>query len=462
MTKTEFINQTIEMIKQCQCANSQNELGFKLKAERNNIINVTTTTQVLLIFEQLFGNNFMFNNKIGGEFDFGKIIKYLNNKKEEYINYSRENYSKLYVTRCAYCGIGLLLLKEEESASKIADFLFDHRINNEYAWGLNIATETPDIISTYVVTMLLNRLHRNFSRPSFLNDLLRQCDNSGIPYNDTKPKYKYIEALNVLLYMDKFYYFNSIDEEKIKLVNEYYYNGIDSIREAKETYFKEHPINGWRVYGFGLAANIVSELNNPFYEYVLEKLTRYFDTPQTNIPYVLEICRMYNAINKNNDPFRQDKILYEIDTLKESTYSEIGIMKNSIHSEIEELKENIHSEIEELKENIHSLEERIKNLNEYNREITIKIPIATAFVCIYFIIFGFAIYLFLKGFALKVLKKEDLNDLYTIIDLGISVIIPTIVFVFKKTRMLLINIVDKFYNKFNVTTRTNNDIAEAK
>lgn len=428
MTHAEFIDQTIEMIKQCQCDNFQSGLGFKLKIERNDIRSITITTQTLLIFEQLFGKNFMFNNKIRGEFDFGKVKKYLNIQKDNFLNYNKDNYSKLNVTRCAYCGIGLLLLKEEESANKIADFLYNYRINNEYAWGLNLTAENPDIISTYVVTMLLNRLHRSFSCPSFLEDLLKQCDNSGIPYNSTMPVYKYIEALAILLYMYKFYYFKSIDEEKIKLVNGYYYNGINSIQEAKETYFKEHPLNGWRVYGFGLAANIVSDLNNPFYEYVLENLTRYFDKPETNIPYVLEICRMYNAINKNNDPFRRDRILHEI-----------NILKN-----------NMHSEMNKLKNNVNSLERMVKDLKDYNREITIKIPIATAFVCMYFIIFGLALYFFIKTFILDILHVENFSDLYIAIDLGISVIVPTIVFVFKKTRILLINIVDKFYNKFNV------------
>ncbi|MCM1500761.1 MAG: hypothetical protein NC124_20070, partial [Clostridium sp.] len=71
------------------------------------------------------------------------------------------------------------------------------------------------------------------------------------------------------------------------------------------------------------------------------------------------------------------------------------------------------------------------------------------------------IYLFLKAFALKILKVEDFNDLYTVIDLGISVIIPSIVFVFKKTRILIINLVDKFYNRFNVV-RTNKNTSESK
>lgn len=450
MTKSEFINRTIDMITECQCDTYLSELGFKLKSERNNIGNITITTQVLLIFEQLFGNNFMFNNRIRGKFDFGKIIKYLNNRKDEFINSSNENYSKLSVTRCAYCGIGLLLLKEVKSANEVADFLCNHKINNEYAWGLYLNTENPDIISTYVVTMLLNRLHRTFSRPLFLDDLLKQCDNLGIPYNNNIPVLKFIEALTVLLYMDKFYYFKSIDEEKVKLVNRYYYTGVTSIQEAKEAYFKEHPNNGWRIYGFGLAANIVCDLNNPFYKYVLEKLTIYFDKIQTNIPYVLEICRMYNAINRNNDPFHQDKILYGINELKENVYSEINIMKNSMHSET-----NI------LKNNVQSLEEKIYNLNEYNREITIKIPIATAFVCMYFIIFGYTIYSFIKTFALNVLEVENFNDLYIVIDLGLSVIIPTIVFVLKKTRMILINLVDKFYKKFNVT-RTNKNTSESE
>lgn len=439
MTHTEFINQTIEMIKQCQCDDFHNGLGFKLKIEKNNIRSITITAQVLLIFEQLFGKNFMFNNKIRGEFDFGKIIKYLKRVKNDFINFDVENYSKFNVNRCAYCGIALLLLKEEDAAIEIADFLCMHKINNEYAWGINLSEDTPDILSTYIVTMLLNRLHKSFSRPLFLDDLLKECDSNGIPYNSKRKECKYIEALTLVLYMDKFYYFKAVEEEKIKLINGYYYNGIDSICNAKESYFKEHPINQWRVYGFGLAANTIHDLNNPFYEYVLEDLTRYFDKPQTNIPYVLEICRMYNAIKQNNDPFHKDRILHEINKLNNDT----------------------HIEISNLKEKLNSLETRIYNLNEYNREITIKIPIATAFVCIYFIVFGFAIYLFLKAFALRILRVEDFSDLYTVIDLGLSVIIPSIVFVFKKTRKLIINLVDKFYKKFNVV-RTNKSISESK
>lgn len=429
MTHTEFINQTIEMIKQCQCENDyHNGLGFKLKIEKNDIKSITITTQVLLIFEQLFGRNFRFNPKIKDEFDFDKITKYLKRNKDIFINFDTNNFSKFNVNRCAYCGIGLLLLNEEDDAIEIAEFLCKYKINNEYAWGINLSENSPDILTTYIVTMLLNRLHKSFCRPSFLDDLLKQCDNHGIPYNNKCPDYKYMEALTLVLYMDKFYYFKPIEEEKIKLINGYYYNGIDSICNAKESYFKEHPINQWRIYGFGLAANTIHDLNNPFFEYVLENLTRYFDKPQTNIPYVLEICRMYNAIKQNNDPFHKDRILHEINNLSDET----------------------HLEINNLKEKLNSLENRIYNLNEYNREITIKIPIATAFVCMYFIIFGFAIYAFLRTFTLNVLKVENFNDLYIVIDLGLSVIIPSIVFVFKKTRMMIIYLVDKFYKTFNV------------
>lgn len=425
MTHEEFISQTVEMIKQCQCDDFQNGMaGFKLKIEKNKIISITITVQVLLIFEQLFGNNFMFNHRIRGEFEFNKITKFLNNEKDNFMRLNEEDYAQINVNRCAYCGIGLLLLKEEESANQLADLLCSHRIENEYAWGLKLTEDTPDVLSTYIVTMLLNRLHRSFSRPKFLDDMLKQCDNSGMPYNRDYAEYKYIESLTITLYMDKFYYFKSIEDDKLKLVNGYYYNGIDSIWDAKETYFKEHPVNQWRIYGFGIAANIVPDLNNPFYEYVLEKLTKYFDKPQTNVPYVLEICRMYNAINKNNDPFRQDHILHEINVLEKG---------------------------------LSSLENRISNLNEYNREITIKIPIATAFVCMYFIVFGFGVFFFIKTFGLKVIGVKDFNDLYVVIDMGISVIIPSIVFFIKKTRIILINMVDKFYKRFNVVRTKKED-----
>lgn len=422
MTHDEFINETIKMIKQCECNDFQNDVvGFKLKMQKNDIRSLTITAQVLLIFQQLFGNNFMFNNKISNTFEFDKIIKYLNNIKGNFLKIKKEDYSQIIVCRCAYCGIALLLLKQEKAANSIADLLCDNRINNEYAWGLRLTDDTPDVLSTYIVTMLLNRLHRNFSRPNFLENLLEQCDENGIPYRLDYPQHKYIEALTIVLYMDKFYYNKSIEEDKIQLVNIYYYNGIDSICEAKEIYFKEHPKNYWRIYAFGLASNITAVLNNPFYEYVLEKLTKYFDKPETNIPYVLEICRMYNAINRNNDPFRQDHIL-----------SEINLLKNKICS----------------------LEEKIYHLNEYNREITIKIPIATAFVALYFVVFGFLVYMFLKRFVIKVFKVKDFNDICIVIDLGISVIILTIVFLIKKVRKILINLVDKFYKKFNVVRTT--------
>ena len=425
MTHDQFINQTIEMIKQCECEDYKGEaLGFKLKNEKNNIPSITLTAQVLLILEQLFGNNFMFNKKIRGVFDFKKILNFLYNSKDNFLDLKEEDYSQINVNKCAYCGIALLLLKEDDAANEIANLLCKNKINNEDAWGFTLSGNIPDILSTYIVTMLLNRLHRSFSRPTFINDLLKQYDNSGIPYNNELPNLKYIEALTIVLYMDKFYYFKSIEDDKLKLVNGYYYSGIDSIWDAKETYFKEHPKNSWRIYGFGLASHIVPDLNNPFYEYVLERLTKYFDKPETNISYVLEICRMYNAINRNNDPFRQDHILHEI-----------NILSN----------------------NINRLEKRISYLNDYNREITIKIPIATAFVSIYFLIFGISVYFFLKAFLLKVIKIQNFSDLYIVIDIAISVIIPTIVFVFKKTRMFLINIVDVFYRKFNIvrTKKTN-------
>lgn len=438
MTKDIFINRTIEMIKQCECTDYENMItGFKLRIEKNNIKSITVTVQVLLIFEQLFGSNFMFNNKIRSLFNFGNIKRYLLQKKKDFLEIDKEHYSQINVNRCAYCGIGLLLLKEEAAANDIANLLCNNRINNEFAWGLKLTESVPDILPTYTTTMLLNRLHREFIRPSFIDTIMKKCDGTGIPYN-CEYDYKYVEALTLVLYMDKYYYFKTIDSEKLKILNNYYYSGIDSIWDAKEAFFQEHPINQWRIYGFGLAANLVAKLNNPFYDSVLEHLIDAFDKPQTNISYVLEICRMYNAIIKNRDPFMQDRLLEEV--------TEIGSNCTYFRAQQNISIEQLNNMVDKLT----IIENKIDKMHEYNREITIKIPIATAFICIYFIVIGGISYLFINTFLSRVFKINNSNDLYEMIDLGISSIIPVIGFISKKTRLFILKGVNKFYNTFNI------------
>lgn len=426
MTHKEFVDKTIKMIKLCECNDySAQKSGFKLRIEKNKIKSITITAQVLLIFEQLYGYNFMYNYDLRNKFNFEYIKNYLLEMKLHFTSYKSEEYSNIVVNRCAYCGIGLSLLNEEKAANDLADLLCENMINNEYAWGMRLTDSDPDILSTYIVTMLLNRLHRAVQKPSFINDLMNEYSSEGIPYNSIITEYKYVEALTIALYMDKNYYMKEVENEKIKIINNYYYNGVESICEAKEAYFKEHPCNQWRIYGFGLAASIVYELNSPFCEFTLEKLTEYFDKPQTNIPYVLEICRMYNAIKENIDPFKMNRIMQEMFSLIKT---------------VESLEKN----------GINNLEQRITDLQDYNREITIKIPIATAFVALYFLIVGVVVFLFSRKAAINILNIKDFNDLYIAIDLVISILIPTIGFVFRKTRVLMIKAVDKFYKKFNV------------
>ncbi len=420
MTREDFIDKTLDMIKKCECNSySDNEIGFKLKIEKNNIKSITVTTQVLLIFQQLFGSNFIFNKTLTDKFCFSDIKRYLLRVKDNFLSNSPTSYSNIVVNRCAYCGIGLLLLKEEDAANELADFLCQNRLNNEDAWGLRLTDQHPDILSTHSVTMLLNRLHKTFSRPSFINEFLENCTADGIPFNMTYKNYRYIEALTLALYMDKFYYRKTLEETKVKYVNDYYSSRIDAIYEAKEAYFNEHPCNQWRIFGFGLASYVVSDLNNPFYKFVLEQLTEFFDNPHKNIPYVLEICRMYNAINKNNDPFKKDKIL---------------------------------SEILFLKKEISNLQNKVTDLNTYNREITIKMPIATAFIALYFLIVGGGIFILCKGIMIKVFTITNFDDLFIAIDLIISILVPIIGFVSKKTRVLLVKIVNKFYTTFDVNS----------
>lgn len=429
MKKDEFIRKTIEIIKRCENADYPKQItGFKLSIEQKNIISTTITTQVLLIFEQLFGSEFIYNNNIKDKFEFDNIKKYLLCQKNYFLGLEDGNCSQIHVNRCAYCGIGLLLLKEKDAASELADFLCRHRFDSDFSWGLKIGSSSPDILSTYIVTMLLNRLHRSVSMPSFVNDLINKCDISGIPYNNEKAEFKYIEALTIAIYIQKFYYKEPIDEEKIKLINEYYLNGKESICKAKENFFQEHPDNQWRIYGFGLAARIVSDYSNPFYNFIFEDLTPYFNKLETNIPYILELCRMYNAIVNNIDLFKENSLSYEIHNIKD---------------EVKNLNELIENKVE-------NLETQIFEFQKYNREVNIKIPIATSFTIIYFLLIGFLSFISIRFIADKILNIENLDGFFYIIEAVFSVSVPMLGFIIKKTRIYLVKSVDWFYQKFNV------------
>lgn len=429
MKKEYFINKTLSIIKQCENTDYKNNItGFKLSIEHRNISSITITTQVLLIFEQLFGDNFIYRKELKDQFEFDNIKRYLLQKKDGFLKQEKENSSQIHVNHCAFCGIGLLLLKEIDAANELADLLQRNRVNAEFSWGLRIGSNKPDILPTYITTMLFSRLHRFFTIPSFINKLLEQSDSLGIPYSESSKEFKYIEALTLAIYMLKFFYIEPVHEDKIKVINEYYFNGKESIYAAKESFFQEHPNNQWRIYGFGLASNIVSDYKGPFYESIFENLTPYFDKPETNIPYILELCRMYNAIVNSIDLFKDNFILFEIQQINKK----INIMNESLNN----MEENI--------------EQQISNIQQYNREVNIKIPIATAFTVTYFAMLGVLTFFMTKFFITSILNIDNFNGFLNILDLVISIIVPFVGFVSKKTRIYLVKIVDLFYQKFNV------------
>ena len=87
-----------QMLKKCYCINTKKgEAGFKLQKVRYwySIISVVNTVQALLIFEQLYGNNFIYLRELKDLFDFDKIKKFLLNKCKEFCNMDEKNIHQL-------------------------------------------------------------------------------------------------------------------------------------------------------------------------------------------------------------------------------------------------------------------------------------------------------------------------------------------------------------------------------
>lgn len=433
MNKYSFIEKVIKMLESCQCKEGESS-GFKLEREPNEIISVVNTTQALLIMEKLFGRNFIYNENLKN-FDFKSIKNFFINKKDYYLNCEKSQFSSIKINDISFCAIGLNLLGENLYAEKLCDLLLDNKINRENAWGFHLASPNADILQTYYVTMLLNRLHKKCVMPQFVKDILKKYKDKGVPYT-RKDKRIYIESLTLIAYMEKYYYHTTIKEDYLNKINIYYTNKFDSISHGYDNSFNIHPFTQWRLFCFGKAACVLLDIKNPFYakngHYILENLDEdCMNNCSANIPYVLELCMLYNAIKDRYDPFHGELVLDEISDLD-----------NSIKSMNEKI-ELFHTNALEYINNVNI---QIKNLN-------IKIPIGTCLIFIYFtIIFciSFIIINLMISYLLSLIFEEN-HSINTIIikifEIIISVFIPFLTFLNKKIRKFLIKIIDFIVSK---------------
>lgn len=415
MDQREFKKSILQMLSKCYVDSREECKGFKLHIEHNPIISIANTVEALLIMEQLYGKSFVSNRDLF-EFDFNAIKKYLLTEKGKYLKLRDEELCNEKTSKIAYCGIGLLLLNEVESAKEVYIFLENKCSVQKNMWGTYALNSQPDIYATYMVAKLMNRLHiRNRGFNIMFVNMLKNSSDLGIAYNATE-KEAYVEALTIGVYMSKFYYNCDISEENIQIINSYFANKTEAICRCIENDFSIHPEARYHVFAFGLAAFVTEIVKCPFYiengHYILERLHKDFaDLPRKSIPFCLELCRMYNAIKKRYDPFKREVMFDEIESLKK----QISDVCNSVKSYTNDV------------------------------EGAFGLAVCIVVVFLYFIsVFGLMFWM-IKS-AISLLNLEGNHKLLTIsfrfLEILISVITPVLFCFWKNTRHILIRLVN--------------------
>lgn len=432
MTKEEFKFKSKSIFLASRCLDfDKHTLGFKMKNEINDNKSNTITVQVLLICEKLYGRSFMYNTALK-DINFKEIENYLLESKEMYMNIDNNCASSFVVCRAAYCGIGLALLGRNEEAKELANKLCEHKLNNEYVWGMTFASIYPDVLPTYLVTMLLNRLHyfqELRTVPEFIRRMYNSSNRNGASFSELDSN-KYMEALTLICYMYKFYYHKDVNVEKKLLINEFYDNKKEAICNAQENYFSQHPTNQWRLFCFGLAANVVGDIDTPFYTYILEKITDDFDRIDKAIPYILEISRLYHAVLNNLDPFKSNRIL----------------------GEIKNLDVQINDGLKNVDVKMNKVLDEIKRFEKYNRALTVKMPIVIVVVGVLAIIAYLITSNLIEYFLKDIILAQNVSEaVYKIVNFVISILSPCIAVSIKKVRIKVVTMVTWLYKKMNIS-----------
>lgn len=418
MNQGEFRDNIIQMLSKCYI-NHDKKAGFKLLIEHNAIISTTNTAEALLIMEQLYGKNFLNNSELN-QFNFEHIKNYLLEEKTRILNLKKEDLNDLKTNVVAYCGIGLILLQEVDAAKEIYDFISQNCLGNEDMWGTYILNSNADIYSTYIVTMLMNRLHLRCQCPSQFKEILSNSSNLGIPYSK-KSDNKYVEALTIAIYMCKYYYGCDINSRDVDIINSYYSNRSNDIYKCIESHFSVHPETQYHVFSFGLAAFVIYDIKSPFFmesnHYILEMLDENFiNMPRKNIPFCLELCRLYNAIKRRYDPFKGELVIDEVNTLQ--------------------------SKLTELTKNVQEIKEQVMDAND---SFKIKMSICILVTFIYFGVTFSIIYCLVRGMIGSLNISESnvlLNIGFQLIGMMVSVVIPGLGYLWRGTRKLLVKIIN--------------------
>ena len=322
-----------------------------------------------------------------------------------------------------FCGLGLALLGEETNAIKIYELLQKTMVD-DYAWGIYLSAKEPNILQTFYATMFYERLHKECRTPHFIKEFLRKKDDNGISF--TRNGEKYVEALTCVTYMYKNYYHEAVTEQCQVTINNYYRQKYDAIINGNEDNFELHQGTNWRIYLFGVAAYAVQNLKNHFYirnnHYILEALEdRFTEKTSTNIPYVLELCELYNAIKGRLDPFNNELVIEEI--------------------------KNLETEIESLKIQIHKMEDN-------HRSTILKVPLATVLFIIYaglVAIIGYGIILWITEQFLT-----EKSGLITLVNVGgaiVSTMLPLMLFFTEKVRKLFLFFVNRLFKKLDMVDK---------
>ena len=316
---------------------SKHLAGFKLNIETRDIISLSNTVESLLILEQLYGKNFMFYTECK-HFDFAGIKSFLIAKKNELLHAKPDNQKNIKVSDIAYCGIGFLLLHCEDETNEIRSFLEQYKITfdtNKFAWSTYLLDKNADVFATYLVIKFYNRLHCQLPDSSWFDGLIKSNSDNGIIISIQQPDMKYIESLVIVAYTLKFYYHKPISDKVLKSINKYCSDRIKIICDGKADAFPQHPILYYHLFSFGLAADVLRDYNMSIFnkKNIWDGLNTEFHKSTKNIPYMLELIRVYNSEVASYDPCNKDvqksleNLESKIDVLSKTDYFDSFIHK---------------------------------------------------------------------------------------------------------------------------------------
>ncbi len=310
MDNSEFKLKIIRSLKK-QYITIGKQSGFNLPHITGDKISIANTVEALLILEIHYPN---FKNKNYDELQFINFDYIYNNIYVSLNNILKYSNEEQRVLDIAYCGIGLLMFGSDEVIDNLAEYLKKNQCDLG-GWGHYIKNSPPDLLETYLVSKFLYRYDNNFrlNIPKWMYELPKNADGtcfSPKSENNTNNRIS-IEALTLFSYTFEKYYKQTVDTEYKYSINKYFKENIKHIINAEENFFIKHPISDYSVFSFGLAAYLVKDINEPFFNDldICARMTEDFMNIIKNIPYALELSRLVFIIKDYYDPFKQKSIV---------------------------------------------------------------------------------------------------------------------------------------------------------